>query len=139
MYKQIMDDIRVNHRKFQSQKRELLEVMEKLEPIRDQLRGFGALYIRDLTAENIVFSLDVKSRRASIMVSLTEHPMGDSGYDSLPHLPSPFKASGTSQGLWCAFRTGCIQIGDVDEQVMGRSYFHSPPDAELIREIARLR
>ncbi|PVD24961.1 hypothetical protein C0Q70_15457 [Pomacea canaliculata] len=89
LYKQIMDDIRVNHRKFQSQKRELLEVMEKLEPIRDQLSGFGALYIRDLTAENIVFSLDVKSRRASIMVSLTEHPMGDSGYDSLPTCPFP--------------------------------------------------
>lgn len=167
--KQLMDDIKAHRRQFLSQRREMRTVMEKLEPLRELLRGFGSLYIRDVTADNICFTLNADRRRSSVMVSVMDlRGLPDSGYNgsihrqsgcsslrSSYHMLNRSNTDGTStlmshatgsvaaclpQGLWHTYRKGKMTIGEDDqESVMGRTYIQALPDEQLIREIARLR
>ncbi|KAK7481780.1 hypothetical protein BaRGS_00026927 [Batillaria attramentaria] len=155
--KQLMADIRANRRQFLSQRREMMAVMEKLEPMRELLRGFGSLYIRDVTADNICFMLDQSQRRASVVVSVNAgRTLPDSGYigsqgsnrahgvsngSRLLRSASPVGAAGSnlSQGLWNTYRWGHVSIDEEKEHVIGRTYIQGLPEEDLIREIARLR
>lgn len=68
--KQLIGEILNNRRKYLNQKDTIFAVMEKMEPIRELLRGFGSLYIRDVTADNVFFTLDAEQRRESVAVSV---------------------------------------------------------------------
>lgn len=141
-----MEDIRANRRKYHSQHEELVATMENLEPVREMLRGFGSLYIRDLTADNICFMLDKAQRRQSVAVSVTQNnPVRDSG---LGASMQPGEANGlvngsssgrTTQGLWSKYQWGHVVIGEDHEQVIGRAYIQGLHEETLIKEIARLR
>jgi hypothetical protein len=61
----LMEEIQQNRKKYLHQRDDLLNVMEMLEPLRDLLRGFGSLYIRDVTADNVFFILDADQRSGS--------------------------------------------------------------------------
>ncbi|KAK7103016.1 hypothetical protein V1264_021151 [Littorina saxatilis] len=145
--KQVMEDIRANRRKYHSQHEELVATMENLEPVREMLRGFGSLYIRDLTADNICFMLDKAQRRQSVAVSVIQNdPVRDSG---LGASMQPGEANGllvngsssgrTTQGLWSKYQWGHVVIGEDHEQVIGRAYIQGLHEETLIKEIARLR
>lgn len=142
-----MDDILKNRQKFLSQRNEMVTMMEKLEPARELLRGFGSLYIQDMTADNIAFSLDEDRRRSSVVVSMsmTNFRLPDSGYGASIKNGNNTKTNGPvptrrlCQGLWSTYRKGSVTIEDTCDPLMGRTYIQKLPEDELIREIARLR
>ncbi|KAL8613030.1 hypothetical protein ACOMHN_008799 [Nucella lapillus] len=151
--KQQMDDIKRNRKDYLSRRNELIALMEKMEPVRNLLQGFGALYIRDLTADNIGFVLDAEQRRESISVKVKEvehkehtklskdsglgnSQLGESRKSSLGSGPWGAASGGS---LWSTFTKGHVTIGPNKEDLMGRTYIQLPGERALITEIARLR
>ena len=151
--KQQMEDIRNNRKMYLSRHNELIKIMENLEPLREMVRGFGSLYIRDVTADNINFILDTDQRRLSVAVSVQgtrisvskkDSGLGESAGTSLAGGCSrgaapPANTYRTSQGLWSTYRWGHVAIGEEKQHVIGRNYIQALNENNLIREIARLR
>ena len=101
--KQLMEDIRNNRKAYLSRRNELVRIMENLEPIREMLRGFGSLYIRDVTADNINFMLDEDQRRRSVAVSVVHNKAGGGGA-----LPNKDSGLGESTGSRLSL---CLPVG----------------------------
>ena len=151
--RQQMEDIRNNRRMYLSRRNELIKIMENLEPLRELVRGFGSLYIRDVTADNINFILDADQRKLSVAVSVQgtsikepkkDSGLGESAVTSLAGSSSrgvapPANTYRTSQGLWGTYRWGHVAIGEEKQHVIGRNYIQALNERNLIREIARLR
>ena len=142
-----MEEIRNNRKTYLTHRNELIRIMENLEPIRELLRGFGCLYIKDVTAVNINFMLDAEQRRWSVAVSVQKSAsvqkdsgLGDSAGSGMAGSSKQIvTVCRTSQGLWSTYRWGHVAIGEDKEHVIGRSYIQAFDENSLIKEIARLR
>ena len=143
-----MEEIRNNRKTYLEHHNELIRIMENLEPIRELLRGFGCLYIKDVTADNINLTLDAEQRRQSVAVSVQKSAsvpkdsgLGESADNGMAGGSSKqiVPICRTSQGLWSTYRWGHVAIGEDKKHVIGRSYIRAINESSFIKEVARLR
>ncbi|KAH9510098.1 hypothetical protein Btru_043464 [Bulinus truncatus] len=132
----LMDNIREHRKTLQEDKEKLKMVMEDLEPSRDHLRGFGSLYMEDINAEMVDFTLP--DRRVSSVIipkdiSVSSRPLDDSG----------FHGSGSKhrkvKSLWGRLQLASITVDGEKEKVILKTYTYDLEEKHFFSEIASLR
>ncbi|XP_071083349.1 uncharacterized protein [Haliotis cracherodii] len=125
----LMKEIIQFRKEAREDKTHLKKTMELLEPVKELLRGFGYLHVKDFTSDEILLHIDDLGATSSTQVNVF---LRTSGSDQMSK-----KAAAT--GLWTVVKTAELNTDNNKIPVMAKCYITPLKDEHLFKEIAKLR
>ncbi|XP_046544481.1 uncharacterized protein LOC124254680 [Haliotis rubra] len=128
---ELMKEVIQFRREARQDKTHLKQTMEHLEPLKELLRGFGYLHVKDFTSDEILLQMDNLGASSSTQMKVNVY-LRTSDSDHIAR-----KAAAT--GLWTVVQAAELNTDNDKIPVMAKHYISPLKDQHLFKEIAKLR